>query len=123
MYIYVYIYIYLEYLVGGLSHLSIQASHITSHLILYIYVYIFMYIYIHIYIYIYIYMHMYIYIHVYIHMYIYLFIYILLHGSYFRDRLLRLTGLTGKYPDTANSLLSRLDSIPAWTFLRYSAQT
>jgi hypothetical protein len=42
--------------------------------------------------------------------------------QYCRDRLLRLTGLTGQYKKTAKSLLTRLKSIPAWTFLRFAPQ-
>ena len=45
-----------------------------------------------------------------------------LENSYCRDRLIRLTYLTGKYPHTANSLLSNLHTIPSWTFLKYAPQ-
>jgi hypothetical protein len=45
-----------------------------------------------------------------------------LGDSYCRDRLLRLTEIVGAYPCTAPLLLTRLASIPAWTFLRFAAQ-
>ena len=45
-----------------------------------------------------------------------------LENSYCRDRIIRLTYLTGKYPHTATALLSALHTIPSWTFLKYAPQ-
>jgi hypothetical protein len=45
-----------------------------------------------------------------------------LENSYCRDRMIRLTYLTGKYPHTASALLSALHTIPSWTFLKYAPQ-
>ena len=45
-----------------------------------------------------------------------------LENSYCRDRLLRLTSLTGKYPHTASSLLSGLSTVPSWSFIKFAPQ-
>jgi DNA-dependent protein kinase catalytic subunit len=45
-----------------------------------------------------------------------------LENSYCRDRLLRLTSLTGKYPHTASSLLSGLSAVPSWSFIKFAPQ-
>ena len=45
-----------------------------------------------------------------------------LENAYCRDRIIRLTYLTGKYPHTATALLSALHTIPSWTFLKYAPQ-
>jgi DNA-dependent protein kinase catalytic subunit len=45
-----------------------------------------------------------------------------LENPYCRDRLLRLTSLTGKYRHTASSLLSGLSTVPSWSFIRFAPQ-